>query len=579
MQTETQPSTDSAPQLPVPAQTTPAQPASIQPGPVQSAPVQSATATQIPADSSAQLPFPSGTQLPTATSATGPPMQPVGAMQFANQGAVQMVPPKPTSAGQTGHLLLRPMPASSGQIIASPSNAWQNQLIAAARPPQSYAATQRLPPMNCPVPNVVAASMPWGVRPPMQQSLPASHVSTSRPQGQMMVPRPGTSVLHQTMQQAAMTPGQPVTNPAGGLAPISQAAQYHPGAAAGGAESRMPVPSHRLANQGTLRGHMPQISSQAYIQQASAQLQKYQPNPMYPFPANMQPSRPPPATTSFAQMRPSPQQAGPGQAGSIRMAAPSVQTRPPYASLPGRGQQLSSAPVNNTRVPLIQGRTMPTSGPVASIPHIKRAGAPKVEWLSPTMTQVPGIFTVNDRKVRAYPGEEESVPMYVLLRRWAQNDPNLYPPPPPSSATNGQPLQMWPRHDPEVAGPSPPKALPFDPLRTRFSPEELLKHHKHHWQRIRRHHISKRNSRLNQFRQHLAAIIPEPEAELSSPPSKPGNSSAAAATLQGESVDGDKGAGSMQEAAAGEELEPDRGELQAPAAQGHGATQEFVMLE
>ena len=42
------------------------------------------------------------------------------------------------------------------------------------------------------------------------------------------------------------------------------------------------------------------------------------------------------------------------------------------------------------------------SGPTAAIPHIKRPGAPKVEWLGPTSTMhIPGTFTVSDRKVRS----------------------------------------------------------------------------------------------------------------------------------------------------------------------------------
>ena len=49
----------------------------------------------------------------------------------------------------------------------------------------------------------------------------------------------------------------------------------------------------------------------------------------------------------------------------------------------------------------MQGRMTPMSGTTAAIPHIKRPGAPKVEWLGPTSTMhIPGTFTVSDRKVR-----------------------------------------------------------------------------------------------------------------------------------------------------------------------------------
>ena len=47
-------------------------------------------------------------------------------------------------------------------------------------------------------------------------------------------------------------------------------------AATTAASGRPVIAPHRLANQGTLRAHIPQISSQAYIQQASAQLQGFQ---------------------------------------------------------------------------------------------------------------------------------------------------------------------------------------------------------------------------------------------------------------------------------------------------------------
>lgn len=49
--------------------------------------------------------------------------------------------------------------------------------------------------------------------------------------------------------------------------------------------------------------------------------------------------------------------------------------------------------------------------------------------------------------------------------------------------------------------------------------QELLKSNKQHWLRVRRHHVSRQHRRLNQFRQRLAALIPDPALEVSSPKS------------------------------------------------------------
>ena len=44
---------------------------------------------------------------------------------------------------------------------------------------------------------------------------------------------------------------------------------------------------------------------------------------------------------------------------------------------------------------------------------------------------------------------------------------------------------------------------------------------KQHWLRVRRHHVSRRHRRLNQFRQRLATLIPDPGLELASGEAEP----------------------------------------------------------
>ena len=156
--------------------------------------------------------------------------------------------------------------------------------------------------------------------------------------------------------------------------------------------------------------------------------------------------------------------------------------------------------------------------------------------------------------------------MYVLLRRWVQNDPNLAipndcsdaggmmaeeklaGPKPPSEASPSSipPAGVSPKRGREAPATPPPIERQTEAMRTRTGIEvrrmtaqahtpgqylmgfpftsgsvrvlqELMDAHKEHWLSVRSYHLARKAKRLDSIQQRLATVIPDPSLRSNSP--------------------------------------------------------------
>ncbi|KAK9834080.1 hypothetical protein WJX81_008673 [Elliptochloris bilobata] len=134
------------------------------------------------------------------------------------------------------------------------------------------------------------------------------------------------------------------------------------------------------------------------------------------------------------------------------------------------------------------------------------------EWYStaPAPPADPSIFTVTDRKVRVRDSEGE-VPLYVLCRRWVQNNPNLDEKAVLAEAAARQPPQAAPLPPPlptsaellaAEAAPLPVLA-PLPDQRGPPSLDTLRRHGMSHWLEVRRYHRRLQTLRMTRYRARL----------------------------------------------------------------------------
>ncbi|KAK9829483.1 hypothetical protein WJX72_006129 [[Myrmecia] bisecta] len=130
----------------------------------------------------------------------------------------------------------------------------------------------------------------------------------------------------------------------------------------------------------------------------------------------------------------------------------------------------------------------------------------------------PSVFALADRKVRGDVDEEETS-LYMLCRRWVQNDPDL---PDPTVLTPQVPSILPPLPPAtEAADDDAASSLPLQPpIETpdaqrpiqNASIEALLRRHQQHWAKVRKYQHSKNQARITRHRQRLSALLPRCEA-------------------------------------------------------------------
>ncbi|KAK9857250.1 hypothetical protein WJX84_003699 [Apatococcus fuscideae] len=127
---------------------------------------------------------------------------------------------------------------------------------------------------------------------------------------------------------------------------------------------------------------------------------------------------------------------------------------------------------------------------------------PAPETGAPQPPRDPTIITVHDRKVRDRDFYGRT-PLYVLVRRWLQNDPDLEPVPimPENAPVLPPPL---PRPA-EVEEPAPSEApFPFD--KSCGNAEGLMEWHKSHWLRVRQHTKVQSTKRKGRYKQRMELL-------------------------------------------------------------------------
>ena len=180
----------------------------------------------------------------------------------------QALPPGPMSPLMPGHTMTAGEAATGQQQHAAHPGGSAH--LAAAQPPRALQGGQME------VGARQAGEAADDLQPPQSTARASTRLGTAGLTNEHITGPNGAGMPRTAEPQsaAAATPLL-VSAPASSPASTSSLPANRP-AATTAASGRPVIAPHRLANQGTLRAHIPQISSQAYIQQASAQLQGFQ---------------------------------------------------------------------------------------------------------------------------------------------------------------------------------------------------------------------------------------------------------------------------------------------------------------
>ncbi|KAK9866942.1 hypothetical protein WJX84_012001 [Apatococcus fuscideae] len=129
---------------------------------------------------------------------------------------------------------------------------------------------------------------------------------------------------------------------------------------------------------------------------------------------------------------------------------------------------------------------------------------PAPETGAPQAPRDPTIITVHDRRVRDRDFYGRT-PLYLLVRRWLQNDPDLEPVPIMPESQNAPvlpPPLPRPVEDDEPA----PCEEPFPFEKSSGNAEGLMDWHKSHWLKVRHHAKAQSTKRKGRYKQRMELL-------------------------------------------------------------------------
>ncbi|EIE25164.1 hypothetical protein COCSUDRAFT_40490 [Coccomyxa subellipsoidea C-169] len=189
---------------------------------------------------------------------------------------------------------------------------------------------------------------------------------------------------------------------------------------------------------------------------------------------------------------------------------------------PGNASRQPAGPPGQMTTPGTSGVSGKWRGPsVRASPMSATTQGPRVP------PQDPAIFTVTDRKVRVRE-HEKNTPLYVLCRKWVQNEPDTELMPPKDraeevaakereAATIKLPPIPQPTEEEEAQAarlPEPEEPLPQS-QKERPTIEVLKRQHQDHWLGVRMHNSEKFTLKMRRFRSRLNTLL-----TLSAPPAE-----------------------------------------------------------
>ncbi|CAL5222745.1 g5152 [Coccomyxa viridis] len=216
-------------------------------------------------------------------------------------------------------------------------------------------------------------------------------------------------------------------------------------------------------------------------------------------------------------------------------AGSSQATAEPGPGMHGADRQQKGTPVGSPTLPAsgaanhadksVPSTPVPRGPPTSGTPGMstgkyqRQGGSARPSPMSTTTLgpriHDPSVFTVTDRRVRIAESEKD-VPLYVVIRKWIQNDPDseIMPMPAHGDDLAEAKRSMAPKLPPVPRLPEEPKleTRPKEAPVTSHadepaSVEGLKRHHIQHWSDVRAQHSKRARSKINCFRSRLVALL------------------------------------------------------------------------